>query len=442
MSKHLPARRTRSDPGSADQPSRIPRPIFTGSRSSVSPTITKSSPKGSRSPKINVAKKSKVVENSKSNSNKHSTCIKIQDAPAEPASSETELEQNEGMSPIKKIKIFFDDENSKEIVTPTNNGNVKEVPSVDSNSCNCYEVFVRCESDASNISKVEVFNNAMPVFENSLVDSAPLKVVSKEISGTNPFRMSETNPFKGGTDCKNPFLKITNPFEDTVEEISALQSKGQISSTLIPPPIPERPSLKAKPALCQQEMETESTSSENISPKIEISIKSGNDNCVIDAAPKENAVGQRVISPVNNRVDTIKKDEATNEVTFPEKSSETSFWSPLSPEDSVRSNLQQSPETQPTDGVSSQQRPIEDILQALDQLVLSAPREVEISIDWGTRGHVNIREKAVVPSTASGNGSTPCEMDGLSDDRRRCIEDLLKEVDECLRMQKGRIRSF
>ncbi|GFY51914.1 uncharacterized protein TNIN_287501 [Trichonephila inaurata madagascariensis] len=46
--------------------------------------------------------------------------------------------------------------------------------------------------------------------------------------------------------------------------------------------------------------------------------------------------------------------------------------------------------------LQQQQRPIEDILQALDQLV--APREVEISIDWDARGPINIREKTVLPS--------------------------------------------
>ncbi|KFM79224.1 hypothetical protein X975_16106, partial [Stegodyphus mimosarum] len=228
MSKHLPARRTRSDPGSADQPSRIPRPIFTGNRPSVSPIITKSSPKSSRSPKINVAKKSKVVENSKSTNNKHSTCIEIQDAPAETASFEPEVDQNERT--CLNENIF--DENSEEMVISVNNGDAKEVPSVDNNSCNGHEVF--SDSNTSNISKVEVFSNAIPVFENSLVDSAPVKEVPKEISGTNPFRMSETNPFKGGTDCKNPFLKMTNPFEDRIEDIPALQSKGQMSATLIP----------------------------------------------------------------------------------------------------------------------------------------------------------------------------------------------------------------
>lgn len=84
------------------------------------------------------------------------------------------------------------------------------------------------------------------------------------------------------------------------------------------------------------------------------------------------------------------------------------------------------------------QRPIEDILQALDQLVLSAPREVEISIDWESRGAVNIREKTVLPSDASGDRSDISETDGLTDDRRRDIETLLKEVDECLKLHKGR----
>lgn len=91
-----------------------------------------------------------------------------------------------------------------------------------------------------------------------------------------------------------------------------------------------------------------------------------------------------------------------------------------------------------TDKNSGPQRPIEDILQALDQLVLSAPREVEISIDWGVRGPVNIREKTVVPSDASGDRSEISEMDGLTEDRRRDIETLLKEVDECLRSHKGK----
>ncbi|GIZ03780.1 hypothetical protein CEXT_786921 [Caerostris extrusa] len=42
-----------------------------------------------------------------------------------------------------------------------------------------------------------------------------------------------------------------------------------------------------------------------------------------------------------------------------------------------------------------QARPIEDILEALDQLV--APREVEINIDWDALGPINIREKTVLP---------------------------------------------
>ncbi|GFX28606.1 uncharacterized protein TNCV_3336661 [Trichonephila clavipes] len=85
--------------------------------------------------------------------------------------------------------------------------------------------------------------------------------------------------------------------------------------------------------------------------------------------------------------------------------------------------------------LQQQQRPIEDILQALDQLV--APREVEISIDWDARGPINIREKTVLPSNASDTGSTLDETDGLTEDRKRCIETLLKEVDECLRVNRG-----
>lgn len=95
-------------------------------------------------------------------------------------------------------------------------------------------------------------------------------------------------------------------------------------------------------------------------------------------------------------------------------------------------------ETDSKSSSGSQQRPIEDILQALDQLVLSTPREVEISIDWGVRGAVNIREKTVLPSDTSGDRSEISETDGLTDDRRRDIETLLKEVDECLKLQKGR----
>ncbi|GFU02797.1 uncharacterized protein NPIL_35371 [Nephila pilipes] len=86
-----------------------------------------------------------------------------------------------------------------------------------------------------------------------------------------------------------------------------------------------------------------------------------------------------------------------------------------------------------------QQRPIEDILQALDQLV--APREVEISIDWDARGPINIREKTVLPSNASDVGSTLDETDGLTEDRKRCIETLLKEVDECLRVTRVALHS-
>lgn len=90
------------------------------------------------------------------------------------------------------------------------------------------------------------------------------------------------------------------------------------------------------------------------------------------------------------------------------------------------------------DKTSEPQRPLEDILQALDQLVLSSPREVEISIDWGVRGPVNIREKTVLPSDASGDRSQISETDGLTEDRRRDMEKLLKEVDECLKLPKGR----
>ncbi|GBM39039.1 hypothetical protein AVEN_70211-1 [Araneus ventricosus] len=88
-----------------------------------------------------------------------------------------------------------------------------------------------------------------------------------------------------------------------------------------------------------------------------------------------------------------------------------------------------------------QQRPIEDILQALDQLV-SAPREVEISIDWDARGPINIREKTVTPSNASDVGSILSETDGLTEDRKRCIESLLKEVDECLRVREAEITAI
>lgn len=98
-------------------------------------------------------------------------------------------------------------------------------------------------------------------------------------------------------------------------------------------------------------------------------------------------------------------------------------------------------DSEPKQG-SGCQRPIEDILQALDQLVLSAPREVEISIDWGAPGAVNIREKTVLPSDASGDRSEISETDGLPDDRRRDIETLLKEVDECLKLHKGQCFRF
>ncbi|GIY27837.1 uncharacterized protein CDAR_515651 [Caerostris darwini] len=82
-----------------------------------------------------------------------------------------------------------------------------------------------------------------------------------------------------------------------------------------------------------------------------------------------------------------------------------------------------------------QARPIEDILEALDQLV--APREVEINIDWDALGPINIREKTVLPSDTSDVGSVVSESDGLTEeDRKRVIENLLKEVDECLRVQE------
>ncbi|GIY27841.1 uncharacterized protein CDAR_515691 [Caerostris darwini] len=68
MSLHSPARRTRSDPGTPDTPSRIPRPISSSNRTTTSSPSSKNGPKALRSPKMNVSKKVASSETSKYNS--------------------------------------------------------------------------------------------------------------------------------------------------------------------------------------------------------------------------------------------------------------------------------------------------------------------------------------------------------------------------------------
>lgn len=247
MSKHLPAKRTRSDPGSAsDQPSRIPRPISNGSRSPNISSTPKSSSKSNRSPKMGIPKKLKFTESPKANRSSTNTSNSVSES----------LETNTETVTTSKIAKLADNKTAKENFTdytqtdvrnnetsasqeclqniPTslqqNNTDILEMALSDTNMASTS--FMEDESNTETICS-EILN--LFPSDSEFVPSSS----SVEERATNPFRQNETNPFKT-TESKNPFVKSNNPFEESPDETPTLQPKGQMSMSLNAPPIPER----------------------------------------------------------------------------------------------------------------------------------------------------------------------------------------------------------
>lgn len=273
MSKHLPARRTRSDPGAPDQPSRIPRPITSAGRT---PTSSSSSPKtnaknSSRSPKLNANKKLKFSESPKSSRGA------VKESPVQGLKSPSTAGKK---SPARKAQqratTAFEDNfvDDFDEVAKARPGGTSGDPVVNGAAT------VEFESDEVDIRRNEVAitqtggetelaqesNNLVETFEavpnetaampassdgDELpeIESHPKQSECPEIlevphasaeRSTNPFRQNDTNPFKSVIESKNPFVESSNPFEEGSEVTPALQPKGQMSASLIAPPIPER----------------------------------------------------------------------------------------------------------------------------------------------------------------------------------------------------------
>ncbi|XP_071033299.1 uncharacterized protein [Parasteatoda tepidariorum] len=383
MSKHLPARRTRSDPGSTDQPSRIPRPISSSNRSSSNIPSPKTNNRNSRSQKLGFMKRQVSQENLKSTKTEPlSNTFEI--TSVDTSFSETSKE-SEKSPPTSPDNVETASDNKVDDVKETNTSPILELEQ-------------KCSSDGDPVDECSISYAPSESTSNDFSQS----IAKNDLEVTpNHLKQNETNPFRNTEETKNPFVRKNNPFEDNEvdENLPALPSKGQISAALFAPPVPER--------------------------TIPVSTENG-----------ENST-QRcpTVIQLSTSIETIKDGEIV-------LSAQNACESMLIEIPAEHSSPRECPPTH-NSGVQEEgeggedlphQRPIEDILQALDQLVLPAPpREVEINIEWEARGPVNIREKRVDPSTASGDGSTDSETEGLSPDRKLSIENLLKEVDECLR---------
>ena len=241
MSKHLPARRTRSDPGTPDQPSRIPRPISSTNRSPTTSTKSKSTQKNNKSsPKANTNKKIKLSDNSKSIKSTKTPSVVSESTPTE-AKIDFNSDKIEKATevPVVKLNVLSIDVkcDGAETVKNTREDNTDSEPACETD--NLIETIETCANDSATVflkseSVSQKCDNLPP---NS--DFAPLSPASEERK-TNPFRKSDTNPFKSDIESQNPFAVCSNPFEESPEVTPALQPKGQMSASLIAPPIPER----------------------------------------------------------------------------------------------------------------------------------------------------------------------------------------------------------
>ncbi|GFY51912.1 uncharacterized protein TNIN_287481 [Trichonephila inaurata madagascariensis] len=184
MSLHSPARRTRSDPGTPDQPSRIPRPI---------------------SPKSN------------------------------PTSNQSDFNIEQSITSPKNIDDSFGENESKVDMTEAMNSVLTETI-----SCTADEqrtVF----PDYSEFEEGKITNGPMNLLSETVengvdynlhhANGLPETVV--EETNSNPFCQEETNPFRVSTESKNPFVNSSNPFEEASSEVTpALQPKAQISAAV------------------------------------------------------------------------------------------------------------------------------------------------------------------------------------------------------------------
>ncbi|GBN08770.1 hypothetical protein AVEN_141859-1 [Araneus ventricosus] len=226
MSLHSPARRTRSDPGSPDQPSRIPRPISSANRSSIPVPNNKGAPKALRSPKINVSKKFNT-EISKSNPSLIQSEVSTDESIISQKSSDlpTEVDLNMDATEILESKV-----DSEPLISDEQQTDFADF--------------------TDKIEKEQLTNGTHTLFEEE-VDEDEVDLVSSSSSGskemivedciTNPFCQDDKNPFRVNGESKNPFITSSNPFEEYPSESTpALQPKAQISAAVKAPPIPER----------------------------------------------------------------------------------------------------------------------------------------------------------------------------------------------------------
>ncbi|GIY44146.1 uncharacterized protein CEXT_312611 [Caerostris extrusa] len=203
MSLHSPARRTRSDPGTPDTPSRIPRPISSSNRTGTSSPSSKNGPKALRT--------SETEENSKEST----LPSKLVDQSVDATTAEvfdTVLISNGPLAPVEPETVSSDSISNDNLEQENKGTDIMLVEPIENG--------LNCVSDIAN-----------GLIEEDIVEECP----------TNPFFEEETNPFRINGESKNPFIKSNNPFEKENSEITpALQPKGQISAAVKAPPIPER----------------------------------------------------------------------------------------------------------------------------------------------------------------------------------------------------------
>lgn len=245
MSKHLPARRTRSDPGTPDQPSRIPRPISSTNRSPTTSTTSKSTPKNSKSsPKTNTNKKMKLFDSSKSTKSAK-TPSAISESSVIEAKTHFNNDKTEKVSEMPTVEqndLNIDiKSDSVETIKNTSEDTIDSVSICESD--NLIETVITYPNHSTTILLVDesILQDgplACDIFP-PMSDFAPLSPTVEEHK-TNPFRKNDTNPFKSDIESKNPFVVCNNPFEESPEVTPVLQPKGQMSASLIAPPIPER----------------------------------------------------------------------------------------------------------------------------------------------------------------------------------------------------------
>lgn len=245
MSKHLPARRTRSDPGTPDQPSRIPRPISSTNRSPTTSTTSKSTPKNSKSsPKTNTNKKIKLFDSSKPTKSAKTPSLLSESSVIEAKTdfNDSKTEKASEVPIVEKgdLTIVVKGDGA-ETIKNTSEDNIDCVSICETD--NLIETIVTCPNHSTTILLVD---ESIPVdcpvdcdIFPPMSDFAPLSPTAEEHK-TNPFRKNDTNPFKSDIESKNPFAVCNNPFEESPEITPVLQPKGQMSASLIAPPIPER----------------------------------------------------------------------------------------------------------------------------------------------------------------------------------------------------------